>query len=71
MFWMPFYRADYKESLLPQHECLQLVANSEQVLSTYVCRRLLTYEKISDLEDAGNVDGAKVAEKYEFDFRER
>lgn len=73
VFWMPFYRADYKESLLPKHECLQLLANSEQVLSTYVCRRLLTYEKISEERDlpSDKTTEQLAQEKYEFDFRER
>lgn len=68
VFWMPFYRADYKESLLPKHESLKLLANSEQVLSTYVCRRLLTYEKIAEPE---SVLSENPSSSYEFDFRER
>lgn len=72
VFWMPFYRADYKESLLPQNECFQLIANSEQVLSKYVCRRLLTYEKTRELDDEAEEDRPElVTEKYQFDFRER
>lgn len=71
VFWMPFYRADYKENLLPRHECLQLLANSEQVLSTYVCRRLLTFEKTSELDEVADEEAGKAAAKYEFDFRER
>lgn len=70
VFWMPFYRADYKESLIPQHECLRLVANSEQVLSTYVCRRLLTYEKVK-VPQAEEESQGSTSERYEFDFRER
>lgn len=68
---MPFYRADYKESLLPQHECLRLIANSEQVLSSYICRRLLTYERTSEEIQEVGTNGAMTEEKYEFDFRER
>lgn len=75
VFWMPFYRADYKESLLPKHKCLILLANCEQVLSTYVCRRLLTYEKISEERDSDKDPEQSseqfTEEKYEFDFRER
>lgn len=41
-------REDYTESTLPAHSCLKLVANSEQVLSQYTSRRLLTYEKIKE-----------------------
>ena len=71
VFWMPFYRADYKESLLPRHECLRLLANSEQVLSTYVCRRLLTYEKVAEPVDGERLGTDQERQTYEFDFRER
>lgn len=71
VFWMPFYRADYKESLLPKHDCLQLLANSEQVLSTYVCRRLLTFEKVKEPVDSESNEIENGEEKYGFDFRER
>ncbi|XP_059054562.1 tRNA (guanine(10)-N2)-methyltransferase homolog [Achroia grisella] len=46
--WYPFVREEYQEDQLPSHPCLQLVANSEQVLSKLTARRLLTYEKIHD-----------------------
>lgn len=72
VFWMPFYRADYKESLLPQHECLKLIANSEQILSSHICRRLLTFEKTRELDEEEQQQGDNLSsEKYEFDFRER
>lgn len=45
--FVPFFRELYCEENLPKHPCLKLVANSEQVLSAYVSRRLLTYEKVS------------------------
>jgi hypothetical protein len=41
-----FCREDYSDEGLPSHSCLQLVANSEQVLSKVTSRRLLTFEKI-------------------------
>lgn len=71
VFWMPFYRADYKESMVPRHDCLSLLANSEQVLSTYVCRRLLTYEKVVEPGQSTASEEETTAAQYEFDFRER
>ena len=41
-------RDDYGEDKLPMHPCFQLVANSEQVLTTYTSRRLLTLEKLQE-----------------------
>ncbi|XP_054268125.1 tRNA (guanine(10)-N2)-methyltransferase homolog isoform X2 [Macrosteles quadrilineatus] len=43
--WIPIFRDDYDENALPEHPCLQLVANCEQILSTFASRRLLTYHK--------------------------
>lgn len=40
-------RSDYTESVIPQHNCLRLVANSEQTISSVTSRRLLTYKKIA------------------------
>ncbi|GLG92298.1 tRNA (Guanine(10)-N2)-methyltransferase-like protein [Gryllus bimaculatus] len=48
--WIPVVRNDYCESKLPSHPCLQLVANSEQQLTIFTSRRLLTYEKICEHE---------------------
>lgn len=67
---MPFYRADYQESLIPKHKSLQLIANSEQVLSTFVCRRLLTFEKTHEFEE-DDLAPLETKDSYEFDFRER
>lgn len=38
------------EDQLPGHSCLELIANSEQVLSNYTSRRLLTYKKVKEPE---------------------
>ncbi|XP_069700020.1 tRNA (guanine(10)-N2)-methyltransferase homolog [Periplaneta americana] len=46
--WVPVVRDDYSEDKLPTHPCFQLLANSEQVLTTYTSRRLLTLEKIQE-----------------------
>nr|CAD7572523.1 unnamed protein product [Timema californicum] len=42
---------DYDEEKLPSHPCLKLVANSEQILSTYTSRRLITLEKLQEPEE--------------------
>lgn len=39
------FRNDYSEVRLPNHPCLRIIANSEQTLTNYMSRRLLTYEK--------------------------
>ncbi|XP_033163378.1 tRNA (guanine(10)-N2)-methyltransferase homolog [Drosophila mauritiana] len=43
--WIPFHSEDYDPKMLPQHQHLNLVANSEQQLTGNTARRLLTYEK--------------------------
>lgn len=48
LFSLILFRDQYSEHQLPTHPCLELVANSEQVLSIYTSRRLLTYKKIQD-----------------------
>lgn len=69
VFWIPFYRADYKEELIPKHQSMRLIANSEQILSGFVCRRLLTYEKVN--EKQGDLELNSTTVKYDFNFRER
>nr|CAD7604164.1 unnamed protein product [Timema genevievae] len=49
--WVPIVREDYDEEKLPSHPCLKLVANSEQILSTYTSRRLITLEKLQEPEE--------------------
>ncbi|CAB0016649.1 unnamed protein product [Nesidiocoris tenuis] len=46
--WVPVIRSEYEETNLPKHECLRLLDNSEQILSTNASRRLLTYEKLKE-----------------------
>lgn len=43
-----FRRDQYSTDQLPIHPCLRLIANSEQVLSNYTSRILLTYEKVKE-----------------------
>lgn len=61
------YREDYNESCLPSHPCLRIIANCEQVLSKYTARRLLTFEKISNVDDNTVLDPEDVPS----DFREK
>lgn len=49
--WIPIYREEYDIKVLPSHPCLTLVGNSEQILSKFVSRRLLTFEKHKDVQD--------------------
>uniref|UniRef100_A0A1Y1KZH7 Uncharacterized protein n=4 Tax=Photinus pyralis TaxID=7054 RepID=A0A1Y1KZH7_PHOPY len=55
--WFPIFREDYSEEGLPTHQCVKLVSNSEQVLSKYTSRRLLTFEKICEPQEE-NSNGA-------------
>lgn len=55
--------------MLPRHKCLQLVANSEQPLTVYSARRLLTYEKISDREE--DMDSYELSQVMIDNFRQR
>ncbi|XP_067009010.2 tRNA (guanine(10)-N2)-methyltransferase homolog isoform X2 [Anabrus simplex] len=50
--WIPVVRSDYDESKLPAHPCFNLIANSEQTLTMYTSRRLLTLEKTCEPEEA-------------------
>jgi tRNA (guanine10-N2)-methyltransferase len=46
----------YKDSDVPLHPCLKLLANSEQVLSMRLRRRLITMEKIMDFDPSIHTD---------------
>lgn len=60
-------RRDYSENCIPKSDCLQLIANSEQILSSIAARRLLTYEKIA--EPMSN--GVKNLDELRDDFRQK
>lgn len=64
--WYPIFRDQYSKDRLPVHPCLQLVANSEQVLSNYTSRRLLTYEKVKEPQGTDNMISTCLT-----DFREK
>ena len=49
VYWLPT-TIDYKDSDLPRHPCLEMVANCEQPLSRKIRRRLITMQKISEYD---------------------
>lgn len=51
VYWLPT-TSEYTESDLPQHPCFALVANSEQKLTMYFSRRLITMEKIKEYDES-------------------
>lgn len=50
VYWLPT-TVDFKESDIPLHPCLILIANSEQPLTTQFRRRLITMEKICTFDE--------------------
>lgn len=64
--WIPIVRDDYTEDMLPTHPCFKLIANSEQVLTTYTSRRLLTLEKQEEPQETFTGSGLNMAVE---DFR--
>ena len=48
VFLLPTDRASYCREMLPVHPYLQLLSNSENVLSRKISRRLLTYERLAE-----------------------
>ncbi|MCL4141603.1 UNVERIFIED_CONTAM: hypothetical protein GTU68_015563, partial [Idotea baltica] len=53
VFWLPVFREDYSDQLIPSHPCLKLEYNCEQILSTHSSRRLITLIKIREAEVSG------------------
>ena len=53
-----YYR--YTEDNVPTHPCLQLISNCEQELNRRVSRRLITLEKITDLQVGKHVPDFQV-----------
>lgn len=69
-------RREYTEDCIPKSNCLKLIANSEQYLSSIASRRLLTYEKISEptlegVESINNVNDDFRTKFFAFDDIER
>jgi tRNA (guanine10-N2)-methyltransferase len=46
VFWLPAADGYYKEEELPCHPSMELIANSEQILTSKYSRRLLTMKKV-------------------------
>ncbi|XP_053667724.1 tRNA (guanine(10)-N2)-methyltransferase homolog [Anopheles marshallii] len=67
--WFPMLRKDQDSDVVPRHKCLQLVAKSEQPLSGYSSRRLLTYEKVSDSE--AELNAFEMPDTVVHNFRQR
>lgn len=59
--------------MVPQHPCLELIANSEQDISAMTSRRLLTYAKLFDVTQNGISDETNTAANMENfdDFRNK
>ncbi|KAM3873189.1 tRNA (guanine(10)-N(2))-methyltransferase TRMT11 [Diretmus argenteus] len=52
VYWLPVYRPEYCEEMVPLHPCLRLISNCEQTLSSHTSRRLITMEKIKEPEES-------------------
>ena len=53
VYWLPT-TIDYTDADLPHHPCFNIVSNSEQKLTLYFARRLITMEKVKEYT-AGDV----------------
>lgn len=63
------FRRDYSEDYIPKSDCLQLVANSEQYLSSIAARRLLTYEKVTEPGTANGTENVlNILDDFRFKF---
>ncbi|XP_069463607.1 tRNA (guanine(10)-N2)-methyltransferase homolog isoform X2 [Ambystoma mexicanum] len=51
VYWLPVYRPEYTEEVIPRHPCLKLISNCEQMLSSHTSRRLIAMEKVKEFED--------------------
>ncbi|XP_067929849.1 tRNA (guanine(10)-N2)-methyltransferase homolog [Watersipora subatra] len=73
VFWLPIYRPDYDEDNIPRHPCFQLVSNCEQIISTHISRRLLTFKKTAQPEEFNETDiqVAMYTDHYKESFRDR
>ncbi|XP_067839904.1 tRNA (guanine(10)-N2)-methyltransferase homolog isoform X2 [Heptranchias perlo] len=50
VYWLPVYKLEYSEDVIPQHPCLKLISNCEQSLTTHTSRQLITMEKVKEFE---------------------
>ncbi|KAM4771010.1 tRNA (guanine(10)-N(2))-methyltransferase TRMT11 [Rhinophrynus dorsalis] len=75
VYWLPVYRPEYTEEVVPRHPCLKLISNCEQMLSSHTSRRLITMEKVKEFEDTDQYshlkDGQYLPYKGHNSFREK
>ncbi|XP_041418095.1 tRNA (guanine(10)-N2)-methyltransferase homolog isoform X1 [Xenopus laevis] len=75
VYWLPVYRPEYTEEVLPRHPCLKLISNCEQMLSSHTSRRLITMEKVKEFEEkyqyAHLGEGQNLPYKGHNSFREK
>ncbi|XP_013380652.1 tRNA (guanine(10)-N2)-methyltransferase homolog [Lingula anatina] len=60
VYWLPVYRPDYTEEMVPSHPCLKLISNCEQTITLKMSRRLITMQKCR--EDTELLDAAHIPE---------
>ncbi|XP_070533692.1 tRNA (guanine(10)-N(2))-methyltransferase homolog [Ptychodera flava] len=56
VYWLPVSRPEYSPDQIPDHPCLTLISNSEQVLNISISRRLVTMEKTREIEEIEDSD---------------
>ncbi|KAF6028131.1 TRMT11 [Bugula neritina] len=73
VFWLPIFRPDYHEENIPSHPCFKLVSNCEQILSTFIARRLITLQKVREPSSLKEDDWVGITNKdhYSESFRDR
>ncbi|XP_077990460.1 tRNA (guanine(10)-N(2))-methyltransferase TRMT11-like [Glandiceps talaboti] len=63
VYWLPVSRAEYSLNQIPAHPCLCLVANSEQILNGQISRRLITMEKVKEIQGLDDCDATSAVIK--------
>ncbi|ORX80347.1 tRNA guanosine-2'-O-methyltransferase [Basidiobolus meristosporus CBS 931.73] len=63
VYWLPTVAEEYSITDVPQHPCMELIANSEQPFGTW-SRRLITMEKVKEYSPA-SLDKVNVARDTE------
>ncbi|KFO62370.1 tRNA (guanine(10)-N2)-methyltransferase [Corvus brachyrhynchos] len=75
VYWLPIYRPEYTEEIIPRHPCLKLISNCEQMLSSHTSRRLITMEKVKEFKDQDEnshlLDGQYMPYRGHNSFREK
>ncbi|XP_034965145.2 tRNA (guanine(10)-N2)-methyltransferase homolog isoform X2 [Zootoca vivipara] len=75
VYWLPVYKPEYTEEIIPRHPCLKLISNCEQTLSSHTSRHLITMEKVKDFEDEDRdshiLDSQYLPYKSHNSFREK